>query len=118
MPKKPTKWGMKVFVLADVHSGYMYNWYLYTGNACYNKIHVCVHTHKAVRMPLAGNACYNEIHVCVHTHKAVCHWHLHIMLYVLGLHIILSLCKHCKDMNAYNFLSLLHVQYICGEYAM
>ena len=31
MPKKPTKWGMKAYVLADAHTGYMYNWYLYTG---------------------------------------------------------------------------------------
>ena len=31
MPKKPTKWGMKAYVLADSHTGYMYNWYLYTG---------------------------------------------------------------------------------------
>ena len=32
MPKKPTKWGLKAFVLADAHTGYMYNWYLQTGN--------------------------------------------------------------------------------------
>ena len=31
MPKKPTKWGMKAFVLADSCTGYMYNWHLYTG---------------------------------------------------------------------------------------
>ena len=31
MPKKPTKWGMKAYVLADSNTGYMYNWYLYTG---------------------------------------------------------------------------------------
>ena len=31
MPKKPTKWGMKAFVLSDAHTGYMYNWHLYTG---------------------------------------------------------------------------------------
>ena len=28
MPNKPTKWGMKAYVLADSHTGYMY---LYTG---------------------------------------------------------------------------------------
>ena len=31
MPKKPTKWGMKAFVLSDSVTGYTYNWKLYTG---------------------------------------------------------------------------------------
>ena len=31
MPKKPTKWGMKAFVLPDAYNGYMYSWHLYTG---------------------------------------------------------------------------------------
>ena len=31
LPKKPTKWGMKAFVLADSRNGYTYNWRLYTG---------------------------------------------------------------------------------------
>ena len=31
MPKKPTKWGMKAFVLADSLSGYTYSWKLYAG---------------------------------------------------------------------------------------
>ena len=31
IPKKPTRWGMKAFVLADSHCGYIYNWKLYTG---------------------------------------------------------------------------------------
>ena len=31
MPKNPTKWGMKAFVLADSSTGYVYNWKLYTG---------------------------------------------------------------------------------------
>ena len=31
MPQKPTKWGMKAYVLADAHTGYIYNWHLYTG---------------------------------------------------------------------------------------
>ena len=35
MPMKPTKWGMKAYVLADARTGYMYNWYLYTGECTY-----------------------------------------------------------------------------------
>ena len=31
MPKKPTKWGMKAYVLADSKTGYTFNWKLYTG---------------------------------------------------------------------------------------
>ncbi|CAI8046058.1 PiggyBac transposable element-derived protein 4, partial [Geodia barretti] len=31
LPKKPTKWGMKAYVLADSCTGYVYNWRLYTG---------------------------------------------------------------------------------------
>jgi len=31
MPKKPTKWGMKAFVLADSSSGYTHTWRLYAG---------------------------------------------------------------------------------------
>ena len=31
MPKKPTKWGMKAWVLADSGTGYTWNWELYTG---------------------------------------------------------------------------------------
>lgn len=31
MPKKPTKWGLKAFVLTDSVTGYALNWKLYTG---------------------------------------------------------------------------------------
>ena len=31
MPKKPHKWGMKAWVLADSANGYVWNWNLYTG---------------------------------------------------------------------------------------
>lgn len=31
MPKKPTKWGMKAWVLADAANGYTWGWKLYTG---------------------------------------------------------------------------------------
>ena len=42
MPKKPTKWGMKAFVLADAISGYTYNWILYTGNDHDKIAHTCI----------------------------------------------------------------------------
>lgn len=32
LPKKPTKWGMKAFVLAESSTGYTLKWRLYTGN--------------------------------------------------------------------------------------
>ena len=31
MPKKPTKWGMKAWLLADSRTGYTWNWNLYAG---------------------------------------------------------------------------------------
>ena len=31
LPKKPTKWGIKAWVLADGSNGYTWNWHLYTG---------------------------------------------------------------------------------------
>lgn len=31
LPNKPTKWGMKAYVLADSSTGYVWNWRLYTG---------------------------------------------------------------------------------------
>ena len=31
-PKKPTKYGLKLFVLADSSTGYVYNFVLYTGS--------------------------------------------------------------------------------------
>ena len=38
MPKKPTKWGMKAWVLADSTNGYVYNWKLYTGKETNNTV--------------------------------------------------------------------------------
>ena len=32
LPQKPTKWGIKAYVLADSATGYVYSWRLYTGN--------------------------------------------------------------------------------------
>ena len=31
LPKKPKKWGMKAWVLAESNNGYTWNWDLYTG---------------------------------------------------------------------------------------
>ncbi len=31
LPKKPTKWGVKVWVMADAHSGYVHKFQIYTG---------------------------------------------------------------------------------------
>ena len=56
MPKKPTKWGMKAFVLSDAQTGYMYNWHLYTG--VYVPVCVCV------------CVCIWCVHACVYT----CMW--------------------------------------------
>ena len=33
MPKKPTKWGIKAWVLADSENGYVWNFKLYTGDS-------------------------------------------------------------------------------------
>ena len=33
MPKKPTKWGIKAWVLADSRTGYVHNLQLYSGNS-------------------------------------------------------------------------------------
>ena len=43
MPKKPTKWGMKAFVLSDALTGYMYNWHLYTGMSVWARVSVCAY---------------------------------------------------------------------------
>ena len=33
IPSKPHKWGMKIWILAESKTGYVYNWSLYTGKA-------------------------------------------------------------------------------------
>ena len=44
LPKKPTKWGMKAYVLADSTTGYVWNWRLYTGHTImYLYMHVCMY---------------------------------------------------------------------------
>ena len=40
MPKKPTKWGLKAFILADGVTGYALNWKLYTGGWVKNSKYV------------------------------------------------------------------------------
>ena len=44
LPKKPTKWGMKAFVLAESKSGYTLKWRLYTGEKMilYIMVHTCM----------------------------------------------------------------------------
>ncbi len=36
MPKKPTKWGLKAFVVSDSVTGYAFNWVLYTGKLLFS----------------------------------------------------------------------------------
>ena len=48
MPKKPTKWGMKAFVLADAISGYTYNWILYTDNDHDKIAHSCINNESTI----------------------------------------------------------------------
>ena len=57
LPKEPTKWGMKAYVLADSHSGYVLKWKLYTGkntsvnpNVCMNVCACAVYVYVCVRM--------------------------------------------------------------------
>ena len=45
MPKKPTKWGMKAFVLADAISGYTI---LYTGNDHDKIAHTCINNESTI----------------------------------------------------------------------
>ena len=65
MPKKPTKWGMKAFVLSDAQTGYMYNWHLYTG--MYVPVCVCV----CVYMVCACVCVYMYVGASVHVHVCV-----------------------------------------------
>ena len=41
MPKKPTKWGMKAWCLADSNNGYIWNLKIYTGKTCL-LTHTCI----------------------------------------------------------------------------
>jgi len=50
MPKKPAKWGMKVYVLADSIKGYTYNWRLYTGMSMYCSVPL-IHPFKSTPLP-------------------------------------------------------------------
>jgi hypothetical protein len=36
LPNKPTKWGIKAWVLADSNTGYAWNLKIYTGKWCYS----------------------------------------------------------------------------------
>ncbi len=36
MPIKPTKWGLKAFIVSDSVTGYTFNWVLYTGKLLFS----------------------------------------------------------------------------------
>ena len=52
MPKKPTKWGMKGYILADSQTGYLYNWYLYAGEYIWSYMYtsplVCLYSFQCI----------------------------------------------------------------------
>ena len=74
LPNKPTKWGMKAYVLADSSNGYVWNWKLYTGIICVtawklreNAIYHSIiknkyYIHKTIFVHnVGGNAIYHNI---------------------------------------------------------
>ena len=71
MPKKPTKWGMKAYVLADARTGYMYNWYLYTGMHC---TFTCTCTCTSPLHNVQGDEC---VYTCMTSACAHAHVHVH-----------------------------------------
>ena len=86
MPKKPTKWGMKAFVLSDALTGYKYNWHLYTGMSVW--AHVCVRTRVCVCV--CGCVC-TQVCVCVCTQVCVC-----VYISVCVCTQVIMLCVVCK----------------------
>ena len=42
MPKKPTKWGIKAWVAADSHNGYVWNLQIYTGTSILYKYYMTI----------------------------------------------------------------------------
>ena len=48
MPSKPHKWGMKIWILAESKTGYVYNWNLYTGKMNRDPARGRTATHKLV----------------------------------------------------------------------
>ena len=59
LPNKPTKWGMKAYVLADSRTGYVYNWKLSTGIYMYMETQAHMHVHM-------------RIHACIYMHVYTC----------------------------------------------
>ena len=72
MPKKPTKWGLKAFVLSDAH---IYNWNLYMGKP---KISSEIY----VQCMCAYGMQYMDVFIHVYVHVYVC-VHLHIPAYLV-----------------------------------
>ena len=65
MPKKPTKWGMKAYVLADSKTGYTYSWRLYTGKMLVLLL-LLFHSHTYLRISYRHGH-----HIDVHVHVYV-----------------------------------------------
>ena len=84
LPKKPTKWGMKAYVLADSSTGYIYNWRLCSVHVCaYIRyvLYTCICVHRAyTHRSTYRNTSYHTSFTCiilavynhVHTHVCTC----------------------------------------------
>ena len=111
MPKKPTKWGMKAYVLADSRTGYMYNWYLYTHM---HWTFTCTFPLHNVQVGECAYTMYmDDVCMCVHVHvthhNTVCvyivctlvyNMHMHTHSYT---HIYLCVCTSvCVRICIYN----------------
>ena len=86
VPKKPTKWGMKAFVLADSKTGYLYNWHLYTEVSFTYTYNVCIEGG-------IGSVCtlhtYAGIHACTCITCTTC-------MYIYHNHILYSPYTHAR----------------------
>ena len=100
MPKKPTKWGMKAYdVLADPNTGYIYNWYLYSGmhlSQEHTHVHVCtpMHTYSCIYMYTHINTFPTHVQMYTYalagTHLHTRTWtHTHIHGYAAAHHTLM-----------------------------
>ena len=108
LPKKPTKWGMKAFVLADSKTGYTYNWRLYTGTLIQQRC-------KCILMHIESDMCilntnYTHTHTHTHMHTHICiltHTHTHAMCTEYKLYTHTLTCTHIQ---AYSYI---HTHTMC-----